>query len=140
MNREIKFRAWDKKEKMMCYVSLIDFENSTCVLIYPTKTYKEEDKSFSEVKLMQYTGLKDKNGKEIYEGDILKSVTLDGKVHHEPVKFHEGCFCKLTTLPPNNRKRWSSLRIHLYDDMDILIAYEVVGNVFENPELLEELK
>ena len=119
MNSEIKFRAWDKTEKMMCYVSLIDFENSTCVLIYPTKTYKEEDKSFSEVKLMQYTGLKDKNGKEIYKGDILKTPRGIGRV-----------FLRLGCWFVENQEE-----LGYFPQFEL----EVIGNVYENPKLLERI-
>ena len=118
---EINFRAWDIKEKVMCWVSIIDFEHRECVLVYPTKEYKEKTKSFDEIELMQYRNLKDKNNKEIYDGDIVKSpngelfvVKYDGYCLQPFHKFeyHRGAY----SIPPE----W----------------FEVIGNVFEHPELL----
>lgn len=130
--RELKFRAWDKKAKKMWVMYDNQGDLHLGGEIRPICFFWGDE----DYILMQYTGLKDKNGKEIYEGDILKSITMDGKVHYEPVKFDNGCFCKLTKLPDTNKKIWSSLRYHLYKRK--LIAYEVVGNVFENHDLLKQ--
>ena len=82
------------------------------------------------VVIMQYTGLKDKNGKEIYEGDICETVTYSGKPFGtiDVVKFSGGAF-KLTDIED------ALLPIPL-DDSDIQ-SVEVIGNIYENPELLE---
>jgi uncharacterized phage protein (TIGR01671 family) len=119
MNREIKFRAWDKKEKRMLPVDAVNFFNKSIVSNRARGEHSGGQLGFIEVELMQYTGLKDKNGKEIYEGDIIKSGNgALGVVKWRHFGFEQDM---IKTLG------WWVIQ----EDG------EVIGNIYENPELLE---
>jgi len=121
--REIKFRAWNRKEKKMYYSS--GFETCADALIFyiPLKEIKHWDKS--DFVLMQYTGLKDKNGKEIYEGDIVRDSNEIGIVEWDKdvVAF------QIRT----GEEEWIVLS-QAYTGKEV----EVIGNVFQSPELLKQ--
>ena len=123
--RDIKFRAWDKKfKKMVGLKGVQDFFSIRSDGLPSNDNYE----------LMQYTGLKDKNGKEIYEGDIV----FDGFVN-KTVVMYEG--------------RWQLERKYSIDDEDgyreginyqplflwakNIPAISIIGNIYENAELLE---
>ena len=118
--REIKFRAWDKENEKMMKVSSLHLENKE-ISVKENGTFH----LFRMQDLMQYTGVKDKNGKEIYEGDIvvLNNIENDNMciVRYENSRYRlEG---------------WS-LREDLSNVEDRFL--EVVGNIYENKNLLEE--
>lgn len=108
--REVKFRAWEMNYKEIIDVDSINFEskiiNTECAW-----------RMFSEVILMQYTGLKDVNGIEIYEGDVCESVLGIKGI----VIFDKGAY-KLKS------------KQSMYG---ISKLPKVIGNIYENPELLE---
>lgn len=106
--REIKFRAWNGK-----FMEIRNFNLEW--------NKKNETHFHKGATLMQFTGLKDKNGKEIYEGDI---VITDNLLKYY-VFFMNGFYC-LKSVKTN-------LVIHKIWEMDNL---EVIGNIYENPELL----
>ena len=92
----------------------------------------------------QYTGLKDKNGKRIFEGDIIRTHYANTRKNDfiEQVVFHNGCFCSLYKIPgPGNGKIWANLPDgvpHLPQDKTPYMEWcEVMGNIHYNPELLE---
>lgn len=151
--REIKFRAWNKEEKCMIYSDEV----------YPKSEYKFEFEIFNNFKLtlmkminrenayhkdgeethieyfepvdaeiMQYTGIKDSNGNEIYEGDIVKiedyfGEDLIGNIIYDEATagyvFHKG-----------NERNYFQMTLDLEN-----YVYYVIGNIYENPELLEEV-
>jgi len=123
--RPIKFRVWDKKHKMMLPLDDLDFVlTSNGVFERRTRDYHEDEYYWTDqYELMQFTGLTDKNGKEIYEGDIL----IDEANRKRIVVFDYGAF----------KVMWNNdnpTQLNLYP---LNKHWEVVGNIHENPELLE---
>ncbi|UXR50994.1 YopX family protein [Staphylococcus simulans] len=134
---KIKFRVWDSLENKMRYdIGVIEFnafDKNVSALAFnhhlDDTGYGEIDNSQSEYynalcfKLMQYTGLKDKNGKEIYESDIVRN--LYGELY--VVEWLDGSFV-LTEFYNGGYDHYI---------IDSSTEYEVLGNIYENPELLE---
>ena len=90
--REIKFRAWDKKNNIIIQEPTISIFGDIASILEKL-TIPMVLKSNSHYELMQYIGLKDKNGKEIYEGDILQiSNHWDWGDKKKEVKFMNGCY------------------------------------------------
>lgn len=113
--REIKFRAWDE-QRMLSDREVMEIA--------------EGYRSINDApNAMQFTGLKDKNGKEVYEGDLVKNV-VTGVTYK--IEWNEQCagywYAKL------DRQDMSRFWVHLSDS--VCYQFEVIGNKFENPELL----
>lgn len=126
MSREIKFRAWDKENQKMMKVSSLHLENKE-ISVKENGTFH----LFRMKDLMQYTGVKDKNGTEIYEGDIVKILKSEGYgEYYEQVKYTGKIECCVSEF------RVQPLNLRLSDES--IVEIEVVGNVCEHPELLEE--
>lgn len=147
MNREIKFRVWDNKYKswMQCgfsYSGVGDFISRggggfafQTILDNETLTDNiHEEIPFNGTNprwiVQQYTGLKDKNGREIYEGDVLKCKGFDG--WFAEVGFYFNMEVKYDTACSGE----SEISGFLY----IPVEREVIGNIFENPELLRDVE
>ena len=147
--REIKFRAWDKyRNRLINDVLTVRFHritNDPCLVVYTDKKIKnnseikESDKEYcNEFNLMQYTGLKDKNGKEIYEGDIIEFNNNDyartaGHLDDEIIIAEVEYYCGHYGLKEANGQL-HDLYIAIVNDDEA----EIIGNIYENPELLEE--
>lgn len=134
--RDIKFRVWNDIDKKM-----VDW--STLKLL-PTLIVSSAYNKQKHYKLMQYTGLKDKSGIEIYEGDIVKAFTVFGMTYdysfeddNDPnniyeILFDDGCFqFKNTKQWSDGSNDWRSI-----ENVE-LFKVEVIGNIYENPELLK---
>ena len=122
--REIKFRAWDKLNKEMFNVESINFQERR--VYKDTVSYRD----FKDIELMQYTGLKDIREKEIYDGDIVELRANHGI---GVVKYYDewGAFVVEYIKP----RPLVVLGMNYYKE-DI----EVIGNIYENSELLGENK
>ncbi len=121
MNREIKFRYFDPEHKVMVTEDM-PLPKPTWVL------HNRMEEPYGNYVLMQYTGLKDKNGKEIYEGDIIETENSLG-VHKFAVEYNDdkaGYFCP-HWVDDEYETTLGQLPNHI----------EIIGNIFENPELLK---
>ncbi len=138
MAREIKFRAWghyyDEPDKMWYYNKWAVIEGrNTLVFEKERGNYVDDSDYYDDMILMQYTGLKDKNGKEIYEGDIVKKEEWQPPMEFCGytvfiVEFNEFAF-RYVPL-----KRFNTGWVVNGFDTELI---KVIGNIYENPELLK---
>lgn len=124
MSRELKFRAWDKEneEYRNGYDVLLRYDGSA-ISRYALGAL-DTDMPVNAI-IEQYTGLKDKNGKEIYEGDIVKIEAYS--------RFYQVVYRKWDCSFVFENDEYEDI-VHIFKDFPD--KYEVIGNIHENPELL----
>jgi uncharacterized phage protein (TIGR01671 family) len=143
--REIKFRAWDKKAKVMVMdiqraydgMNVGDYDSDMSASIYPTTFESFLDNE--NIKVMQFTGLKDKNGKEIYEGDIIEATYIHGAVQCEG-EWIAALASKLVAKEFKERFTVKDIRDPIKTSFGIMRVpgkLEIIGNIYENPEMLK---
>jgi len=130
--KETKFRVWDKAKKEMFY----SYDNYLKVEGKLWSLWRLDEKNKLRLltnsvngELMQFTGLKDKNGKEIYEGDIV--ICIHGTYE---IVFTNGSFCLSNSKSPTIGFLESPIGNYSGEN------FKVIGNIYENPELLEGKK
>lgn len=145
MMKEIKFRAWDKNQKWMFYPSSISWKDGKLWVCNSRGENRLEYELINpNAELMQYTGLKDKNGKEIYEGDIVKYRTFRDALLDE---LNEDTDPGIALVPElvfvevkQTSAGWSPFVSLSHGDESINLSsrkgIEIVGNIYENKELI----
>lgn len=130
----LKYRAWDSWRKRMSVVDRI-YIDTEGVRLYDD--FGEYWRDFRDIKLMQSTGLTDKNGKEIFDGDIVRTTRFLGRADeiggfYEYEKDYVGV---VKVLEGSWVIDTGSVAVRLWSEID---ESEVLGNIYENPELLED--
>lgn len=133
--REIKFRAWDSWDKKMVYQNDDHFvinelqnigyefcEEGGCGIDWKDK---------EDISLMQYTGLKDKNGKEIYEGDVLRDTLCEGISNNNILVIFREDLSSFAL----SKNGW--MHDHFFKEGVEANATEIIGNIYDNPEILK---
>lgn len=129
--RDIKFRAWDKELKEWTNYSISNIDGNTIDFYNKEAGFWESDREGERFILCQYTGLKNVNGKEIYEGDIVRAVSFSrwegvAKYSDKNQAFVFECIDK--------NYRGNIVFMSQFDQ-----GFKILGNIYENPELLKEL-
>ncbi|ARY90946.1 YopX family protein [Lacticaseibacillus styriensis] len=121
MKREIKFRAWDYLHNKMYPVSDIEWDADGRMWVTADDGKNGIELIDDEAHLMQYTGLHDKNGREIYEGDIVKNE-----------------YGKAMDIQYDPRSAAFGVGDYYFGTIGSGKTLEVIGNIFEDKQLLEE--
>lgn len=124
--RELKFRAWNKEAREL---GLFDLSN---VCAHGAYIYTDRGNHFdSDMPIMQWTGLKDKNGVDLFEGDLVRYFNIYSNDYViEEVRYHDGKFLPMVTV----EEGYNAIEKYRAND------FEVIGNIYEHSHLLEETK
>ena len=143
MQDRFKFRIWNKLANMMTYnfmlgnymqISKVDYEKKDWVGVnYEPEYICFENEGIKNIEIMQSTGLKDKNGKLIYEGDIVKTITHNLYEEHIGVIRYHTCYFSLDYKEVG---KFGECGISLTKNTSDFVALEMLGNIYETPELI----
>ena len=136
--REIKFRAWDNVLGL-CSVESIDFAVDCVYVRKPIdKEFHTYTLSVENSQLMQYTGLHDKNGKEIYEGDIVTDDEYIGVVYWHDYMGYSDIVGYLAWCVGDPKKPGNAIKLGSNGHHPQGYDWTILGNIYENPELIEK--
>jgi len=122
--REIKFRVWDRLYKKMKYDDDIGYEPGDLQVAFLSSFFSDPNFEW-----MQFTGLKDKNGKEIYEADVVRHFDeISGSVQWSGYGMGKNRWIPAYT---------DGKRVLVRDADNVCEYVEIIGNIYENPELLK---
>ena len=127
--REFKMKAWLKKEKKMVAIIGIDFNYEYIRYTEDSNLFNENYKTaeFKDIELLQFTGLKDNGGQELYEADVIKfNDGIDDIYGLISYDDEDAVYCV----------SYENVTEHL---SNMAGDFEIVGNIFENPDLHEQL-
>ena len=131
--REIKFRAWCDSDKMM-YYDIRDGIGFDYGSIYEfSRFFNDDPNDYHKWTVMQYTGLKDKNGVEIYEGDLIRMESYS--FHYLNKYIYEVYYNE-----PNMRFRLRNNPHDCDEDATGFHSFEVIGNIYQNRDLIDTTK
>lgn len=141
MSRIPKFRAWDKVNKVMYKqedLESIIFETKV-ICIYTADGYKQ--RRLSDFELIEYTGIKDSNSVEIFEGDVIK-ITYNTAFSEHPVYLGHVEYLEEEEYPAFDLRPWIDCEMNALswlksESDESVIKYEVIGNIHNDSESLE---
>lgn len=151
--REIKFRAWNRQHGGMIYDDILVLSHSKqpknttlSGTVYRTRKESEMDciaPDYGTLDIMQFTGLHDKHGTEIYEGDIVKGIDDNGEMYWYDFRGNKhlcmDCGIAPVTFYAGMWYLNGQINNSLCDVIEISESHiEVIGNIYDNPELVEE--
>lgn len=139
MKRKMKFRVWDKQQKIMFSHKLIDQCEKDGYVLWGD-LFSGKDRT---AEIMQFTGLKDYNNVNIYEGDI---VTVNGNTNsarlnkNYTITFMDGAFCVTARNMGDSLNNSITIRDLMFqaENANHKLILKVIGNIYENPELLND--
>ena len=141
--RDIKFRAWDKDNKKMVEIYQMQFLKRGLAIRRHTESRGTGGWDFEEINnynLMQYTGIKDKNGKEIYEGDIVEGEKRHNEIGMNQIFKVEWESNRWFFHQQNNKGKYAGLGLDGFyvTKYELNKTFEIIGNIYEHKHLLNE--